>query len=94
MDRATKKPKLNCRNWECGVLLPVCESNMSNGNGGTSLNGDYPSSHPKSDGKTTSEITSDHIDIATIFGDTLPVPMKVPAPLLGPQDRPWFNSEY
>jgi hypothetical protein len=23
MDRATKKPKINCKNWECGVVLPV-----------------------------------------------------------------------
>ncbi|OJJ43749.1 hypothetical protein ASPZODRAFT_73516 [Penicilliopsis zonata CBS 506.65] len=22
-DRSTKQPKLNCRNWECGVLVPV-----------------------------------------------------------------------
>ncbi len=22
-DRLTKEPKLNCRNWECGVLIPV-----------------------------------------------------------------------
>ncbi|KAL4948400.1 tyrosyl-DNA phosphodiesterase-domain-containing protein [Aspergillus filifer] len=22
-DRTTKKPKLNCRNWECGVVVPV-----------------------------------------------------------------------
>ncbi|KAE8148000.1 tyrosyl-DNA phosphodiesterase-domain-containing protein [Aspergillus avenaceus] len=22
-DRSTKEPKLNCRNWECGVLVPV-----------------------------------------------------------------------
>lgn len=22
-DRATKLPKLNCRNWECGVIVPV-----------------------------------------------------------------------
>jgi hypothetical protein len=22
-DRITKAPKLNCRNWECGVILPV-----------------------------------------------------------------------
>ena len=25
-DRATKEPKLNCRNWECGVLVPVRRS--------------------------------------------------------------------
>ena len=22
-DKATKLPKLNCRNWECGVLVPT-----------------------------------------------------------------------
>lgn len=22
-DKTTKSPKLNCRNWECGVLVPV-----------------------------------------------------------------------
>ena len=22
-DRVTKKPKLNCRNWECGVIIPL-----------------------------------------------------------------------
>lgn len=22
-DKATKAPKLNCRNWECGVIVPV-----------------------------------------------------------------------
>lgn len=24
-DRTTKTPKLNCRNWECGVVLPIVE---------------------------------------------------------------------
>ena len=22
-DKITKQPKLNCRNWECGVLIPM-----------------------------------------------------------------------
>ena len=22
-DRSTKQPKLNCRNWECGVIIPI-----------------------------------------------------------------------
>lgn len=22
-DRATKLPKMNCRNWECGVVVPI-----------------------------------------------------------------------
>lgn len=28
-DRVTKKPKLNCRNWECGVIVPVTSSTSS-----------------------------------------------------------------
>lgn len=23
MDKATKGPRLNCRNWECGVIIPI-----------------------------------------------------------------------
>ena len=25
-DTITKKPKLNCRNWECGVVIPLLTS--------------------------------------------------------------------
>ncbi|KAI5791445.1 tyrosyl-DNA phosphodiesterase I, partial [Pyronema domesticum] len=34
MDRATKQPKLNCRNWECGVILPVPKSVLGRTLGG------------------------------------------------------------
>lgn len=30
VDRATRSPKLNCRNWECGVIVPVIEKAQSN----------------------------------------------------------------
>ncbi|MCJ1472949.1 hypothetical protein MMC13_001598, partial [Lambiella insularis] len=32
-DRSKKRPKLNCRNWECGVIIPVHDS----GSSGTTL---------------------------------------------------------
>ncbi|CAD6568535.1 MAG: hypothetical protein ASARMPRED_001852 [Alectoria sarmentosa] len=32
-DRATKEPKLNCRNWECGVLVPVRPNISGSGEG-------------------------------------------------------------
>ena len=32
-DRAAKEPKLNCRNWECGVVVPVRRSVPNNGEG-------------------------------------------------------------
>ncbi|KAI9934072.1 hypothetical protein MW887_005145 [Aspergillus wentii] len=28
-DRTTKEPKLNCRNWECGVLIPVVDKTQN-----------------------------------------------------------------
>jgi hypothetical protein len=28
LDRATKSPKINCKNWECGVILPVPATNL------------------------------------------------------------------
>ena len=30
-DRSTKRPKLNCRNWECGVIVPVSRVGGSKG---------------------------------------------------------------
>ncbi|KAA8913161.1 tyrosyl-DNA phosphodiesterase domain protein [Sphaerosporella brunnea] len=28
LDRATKSPKINCKNWECGVIIPVPAENL------------------------------------------------------------------
>lgn len=33
------------------------------------------------------------IDIADVFGDTVPVPMRVPAGPYGPDLKPWFYME-
>lgn len=30
-DAITKKPKLNCRNWECGVIIPLLTSEETRG---------------------------------------------------------------
>ncbi|KIW35148.1 uncharacterized protein PV07_01863 [Cladophialophora immunda] len=30
-DRTTKKPRLNCRNWECGVIIPIPATRGSSG---------------------------------------------------------------
>ncbi|KAL9025494.1 MAG: hypothetical protein Q9196_005689, partial [Gyalolechia fulgens] len=37
MDRKEKKPKLNCRNWECGVVIPLqrTSTTMSGGESNT-----------------------------------------------------------
>lgn len=94
MDRANKQPKLNCRNWECGVLLPICEPDKGDSGEGTRPGADNLSSYPNSGSKAPLNNTSDDIDIAQIFGDTVPVPMKVPGRAFGSTDRPWFYNEY
>lgn len=35
-DKTSKKPKLNCRNWECGIIVPVLGSSASNDHDGPS----------------------------------------------------------
>jgi hypothetical protein len=33
-DKATKEPRLNCRNWECGVVIPVLGKSTAPRDGG------------------------------------------------------------
>ncbi|CRG88779.1 hypothetical protein PISL3812_05814 [Talaromyces islandicus] len=77
-DRATKEPKLNCRNWECGVIVPVIQD----------------STEEKDTTTTTSNIEKvDNGDMARIFG-CVPVPMRIPAPsFAADHDRkPWYGA--
>ena len=39
MDRTTKSPKINLRNWECGVVIPLSPLTAF---GGQTLSGDMP----------------------------------------------------
>ncbi|KAL8759091.1 MAG: hypothetical protein Q9184_003732 [Pyrenodesmia sp. 2 TL-2023] len=38
-DRATKRPKLNCRNWECGVVVPLGHFAADSAGGKTEVEG-------------------------------------------------------
>lgn len=82
-DRVRKEPKLNCRNWECGVLVPITEPSSASGSDGSDEeeNKDLKEDKPKAEG-----------DIVQIFGSTVPVPMRVPAPSLGPELKPWYGA--
>ena len=33
-DRSSKSPKLNCRNWECGVVIPIRRDKSSSSQDG------------------------------------------------------------
>jgi hypothetical protein len=85
-DKITKQPKLNCRNWECGVLVPVfdnqkLDSGSSDSSGGVS----NTSSSTAKEAKAT-----ESADMLDVFRDTVPVPMTVPGRRYGPGVKPWF----
>lgn len=79
-NKSTKQVKLYCRNWECGVVIPVNRSTASQ-------NIDTPASTPPQ------QTAQDHnIDINSIFEGVVPVPMDFPGVEYG-QGRPWFRNE-
>lgn len=81
-DRATGQPKLNCRNWECGVLVPVTTPKEQS-KGCDSIKSDL-----KEDGAAKSE---SQLLSPELFRNTVPVPMKLPAAQLNAHNRPWFS---
>jgi len=82
-DKATKQPKLNIRNWECGVVVPVLTqqraSEMEAGDKGKGVD----------TGLRASEAGPPGMDI---FEGIIPVPMAVPGEDYD-RKRPWFFSE-
>jgi hypothetical protein len=95
-DRSTKEPKLNCRNWECGVLVPITDKMRTDVS--------FESSSPHYVFKTAekphdadklerNDLTDTSIDIAKIFRDTVPVPMLTPGRPYTPDLKPWYYME-
>lgn len=83
-DRGTKEPKLNCRNWECGVIVPVIQEEDSS-TGGEEKNTEKEKMDNDNDG-----------DMARIFGSgVVPVPMRIPAPSFAAAEhdrKPWYGA--
>jgi len=80
-DRTTKQPKLNCRNWECGVVVPVPIQSAPSTTSTTPAN---ENGKGKETGRT--EVSLD------VFRNIVPVPMLVPGEEYGSK-RPWFYTE-
>ncbi|KGO49227.1 Tyrosyl-DNA phosphodiesterase [Penicillium expansum] len=74
-DPKTKQLKMNCRNWECGVIVPIInEKKTEKKDKGPETNGPVPSAPLP----------------VEVFRDTVPVPMRVPAVPLSESRRPFF----
>ncbi|KAL1959360.1 hypothetical protein VTO42DRAFT_2163 [Malbranchea cinnamomea] len=81
LDRANKQPKLNCRNWESGVLVPVYAA-AGQSDVDTQTGEEEQGKQLVDDGLTA------------IFNGRIPVPMHVPGPSYAiRQTRPWYFME-
>lgn len=82
-DRSTGQPKLNCRNWECGVLVPVTAP------GGRKYSLASNDTTATLDTTSSTELPAQQLP-ARIFQGTVPVPMKIPGADLTENRPPWF----
>ncbi|KAL4783410.1 tyrosyl-DNA phosphodiesterase-domain-containing protein [Aspergillus varians] len=107
-DRTTKQPKLNCRNWECGVVVPVLQKESENSGSTTaseteaesedepqSKNAKGKSVQRGSRGNTSSKRKEENGALLDIFRGTVPVPMHVPGRKYGGEGpkKPWYFME-
>ncbi|EKV12245.1 hypothetical protein PDIG_45700 [Penicillium digitatum PHI26] len=74
-DPKTKQLKMNCRNWECGVVVPIINEKKA---------------EKKDKGPETNETIPSAPLPVEVFRDTVPVPMRVPAVPLSESRRPFF----
>ncbi|KAF9892547.1 hypothetical protein FE257_001656 [Aspergillus nanangensis] len=85
-DRSTKQPKLNCRNWECGVLVPLIDENPKVVENGANFK-------VSSSEQSISEANKESANMLDVFDGTIPVPMRLPGARYGPTRKPWFFME-
>ncbi|RAH41165.1 uncharacterized protein BO95DRAFT_447248 [Aspergillus brunneoviolaceus CBS 621.78] len=91
LDRTTKQPKLNCRNWECGVVVPVFENRNKSG----AVNSTSTSTTNSASSSQTQTQNDDGTGggLVGLFAGTVPVPMRVPGRYYESGRKPWFFSE-
>ena len=91
LDRTTKQPKLNCRNWECGVVVPVFENRNKSG----AVNSTSTSTTSSASSSQTQTQNDDGTGggLVGLFAGTVPVPMRVPGRYYEGGRKPWFFSE-
>jgi hypothetical protein len=92
-DRTTKQPKLNCRNWECGVVIPILRDSYP---GHETQGGDGNGTGDEKGGGKGKEKEEDET-LLDIFKGTVPVPMRVPGRRYegfgGASRKPWYFME-
>lgn len=72
---------MNCRNWECGVIVPIINEKETN----PSRQGKGKGKEPETRGSTPSTPLP-----VGVFNDTVPIPMRIPAVPLSQDRKPFF----
>ncbi|KAJ5139305.1 uncharacterized protein N7515_004153 [Penicillium bovifimosum] len=76
-DTSTKGLKMNCRNWECGVIVPIITEK-------TDVSAQQEGKGKKSEGATSTPLPVE------VYKDVVPIPMKLPAMPLSQERKPFF----
>ncbi|KAJ5778930.1 hypothetical protein N7457_006650 [Penicillium paradoxum] len=79
-DTTTKQMKMNCRNWECGVIVPIIREKIT---------GSDRQKEKKKESDTECSTQSAPL-AAEVFADTIPIPMRLPAVPLSQERKPFF----
>jgi hypothetical protein len=79
---------MNCRNWECGVIVPVINKR-------TDPNANQKEKEKGKGKDKAPEASSENDDAPAplpveLFQDTIPVPMKIPAAELNQNRKPFI----
>jgi hypothetical protein len=85
-DGTTKQPKLNIRNWECGIVIPVPMPMQHQHSGCTKTQGKEKKADKWADESQAGPPSMD------VFLDVIPVPMIVPGEEYG-GGRPWLYTQ-
>ncbi|KDB21357.1 hypothetical protein H109_06706 [Trichophyton interdigitale MR816] len=85
IDRKTKQAKLNCRNWESGVVVPVGRVEEDGTERGASA--EAAAGGAAAEAETEAELSR-------VFRAAVPVPMQEPGREYAEDEQPWFYLEH
>ncbi|KAL0473686.1 tyrosyl-DNA phosphodiesterase [Neurospora intermedia] len=77
-DRSTKKFKITCRNWECGVLIPAGTTTVANSSSAVLAGKQEGEGNGKGKGKAVVPEEMDDDSSWGVFEGHVPIPMRVP----------------
>ncbi|RMJ22803.1 hypothetical protein PHISP_06325 [Aspergillus sp. HF37] len=90
-DRTKKQPKLNCRNWECGVLVPVISQEEDEDEEKAVAGAECAAEKDRGNRNNTETNDGESAGMLDVFSGAVPVPVRLPGRRFGEEGlRPWY----